>query len=119
MAAEALEAAAHDAARAASISRSRAPPRDAALEAARQQLDWHGLACTNELDPSSAARSAGERTSFDDAFSSAVGENATVTVKISCRVSFKDISSASCPACRVTAINAKFTSPLDRYRSRQ
>lgn len=42
VASEALEAAAHDAARAASISRDAATARQEARDAARRQLDWRG-----------------------------------------------------------------------------
>jgi hypothetical protein len=54
------------------------------------------------------------------AFSSAVGTNATVTVTISCRVSFKDITLDILPGMESERlISAQFTSPLDRYRGRQ
>ncbi|MBQ0905749.1 TadE/TadG family type IV pilus assembly protein [Micromonospora sp. U21] len=120
VAAEVVEAAAHDAARAASISRSADAARTAAREAARKQLDWRGLACTNDLDPTFSGSVAGNPVSFDDAFSSPVGEDATVTVEISCLVSFKDISLDVVPGMPTdNRITASFTSPLDRYRSRQ
>ena len=44
---EAVEAAAHDAARAASISRDAGTAESAARTAARRQLDWRGLNCTS------------------------------------------------------------------------
>lgn len=120
VAAEAIDAAAHDAARAASISRDSDTARTAAREAARKQLDWHGLACANALDPTFSGSVAGKPTSFDDAFSSAVGTDATVTVRISCLVSFRDISLNVVPGMPTdNRITADFTSPLDRYRSRR
>ncbi|MEU7974430.1 TadE/TadG family type IV pilus assembly protein [Micromonospora sp. NPDC049089] len=120
VAAETLQAAAHDAARAASISRDSDTARKNALEAAQDQLDWHGLACANDLDPTFTGKSPGNASSFDDAFSSSVGSNATVTVKISCLVSFKDITLGILPGMKSDRlITAEFTSPLDRYRSRQ
>ncbi|WP_433315011.1 TadE/TadG family type IV pilus assembly protein [Micromonospora sp. CA-269861] len=120
VAAEALDAAAHDAARAASISRDSTTAREKALKAAQAQLDWHGLACTNNLKPEFTGRSPGNAASFDDAFKSSVGSNATVTVTIRCTVSFKDITLDVLPGMEIEKeISAQFTSPLDRYRSRQ
>jgi Flp pilus assembly protein TadG len=120
VAAEALDAAAHDAARAASISRNSATAEKEALEAAQKQLDWHGLACANDLDPTFTGRIGDAKVPFDDAFSSTVGTDASVTVKISCRVSFQDITLGILPGMKVDRlITAEFTSPLDRYRSRQ
>ena len=120
VAAEALDAAAHDAARAASISRNSDTAKKEALEAARKQLDWHGLACANDLDPTFSGSIAGKDSGFDDAFSSSVGTDATVTVTINCRVSFRDITLDILPGMKSDRlITAEFTSPLDRYRSRQ
>ncbi|MFE9190429.1 TadE/TadG family type IV pilus assembly protein [Micromonospora sp. NPDC007208] len=120
VAAEALDAAAHDAARAASISRNSDTARENAREAAQKQLDWHGLACSNDLDPTFTGSKAGSDSSFDDAFSSAVGTDATVTVTISCVVSFQDITLDILPGMMSERlVTAQFTSPLDRYRSRQ
>ncbi|MGC4756817.1 TadE/TadG family type IV pilus assembly protein [Micromonospora trifolii] len=120
VAAEALEAAAHDAARAASISRNADVAKDEAREAAQKQLDWHGLACTNNLEPEFTGKSPGNASNFNDAFSSSVGSNATVTVTIRCTVSFKDITLDVLPGMEIEKeISAQFTSPLDRYRSRQ
>ncbi|MBG6068550.1 TadE/TadG family type IV pilus assembly protein [Micromonospora ureilytica] len=123
VAAEALDAAAHDAARAASISRDSDTARTMALEAAQKQLDWHGLACSNDLDPKFTGSVAGmpdSESSFDDAFSSQIGTSATVTVTISCVVSFQDITLDILPGMvSEKLITAQFTSPLDRYRSRQ
>ncbi|KAB1932577.1 pilus assembly protein [Micromonospora sp. ALFpr18c] len=120
VAAESIETAAHDAARAASISRNADTARDAARNAAEKQLDWSGLACANPLDLTFTGSVAGTAASFDDAFSSPVGVDATVTVQISCLVSFTDISLDVLPGMPTdNLITAKFTSPLDRYRSRQ
>ncbi|MGC4745176.1 TadE/TadG family type IV pilus assembly protein [Micromonospora sp. DT201] len=121
VAAEAIDAAAHDAARAASISRESGAARREALEAAQNQLDWRGLACTNDLAPVFSGSVVGETdTSFDNAFKSKVGEDATVTVEITCLVSFRDITLDILPGMpSERQISAKFTSPLDRYRGRQ
>ncbi|MBM0279417.1 TadE/TadG family type IV pilus assembly protein [Micromonospora tarensis] len=120
VAAEALDAAAHDAARAASISRDSRTAKQEALEAAEQQLDWRGLACANGLSPTFTGSTGGEVTSFDDAFSSPIGTDATVTVSITCQVSFRDITLGVLPGMPTEKqITASFTSPLDRYRSRR
>ncbi|MEU4471483.1 TadE/TadG family type IV pilus assembly protein [Micromonospora sp. NPDC023888] len=120
VAAEAIEAAAHDAARAASISRDSVTAREAALEAIEDQLDWRGLACANELEPELTARVGGNPISFADAFTSTIGADATVTVTLVCLVSFRDISLDILPGMPdERQIRATFTSPLDRYRGRQ
>ncbi|MGC4865631.1 TadE/TadG family type IV pilus assembly protein [Micromonospora sp. DT53] len=123
VAAEALDAAAHDAARAASISRDSDTARTRAREAAQKQLDWHGLACSNDLEPQfsgSVADMPDSESGFDDAFSSRIGTDATVTVTISCVVSFQDITLDILPGMvSEKLITGQFTSPLDRYRSRQ
>ncbi|MFG1648941.1 TadE/TadG family type IV pilus assembly protein [Micromonospora sp. NPDC049275] len=119
VAAEALDTAAHDAARAASISRTAGDARKAARDAARQQLDWRGLACTDAPTLRFTGSVGGRNTSFDNAYRSAVGQNATVTVEIACRVSLRDLRLAAVPGMpSENRIVARFTSPLDRYRSR-
>ncbi|MEU8286358.1 TadE/TadG family type IV pilus assembly protein [Micromonospora sp. NPDC048905] len=120
VAAEAIEAAAHDAARAASISRDSTTARAAALKAVQDQLDWRGLACANELNPELTATVAGQSRNFDDAFSSTAGTDATVTVTVVCLVSLRDISLDVLPGMPgEKQVSATFTSPLDRYRSRE
>ncbi|MEU7587139.1 TadE/TadG family type IV pilus assembly protein [Micromonospora sp. NPDC049230] len=120
VAAEAIDAAAHDAARAASISRDSATARTAALEAVQDQLDWRGLACANEPNPELTGSVAGQSTSFDDAFSSVVGADATVTVTVVCLVSLQDIALGFLPGMpSEKRVSATFTSPLDRYRGRE
>ncbi|MEU5911069.1 TadE/TadG family type IV pilus assembly protein [Micromonospora sp. NPDC047527] len=120
VAAEAIDTAAHDAARAASISRNASTARAEARDAVRQQLDWRGLACTGTPTLTFTGSVAGRATSFDDAFRSPVGQDATVTVRVACRVSFRDLRLAALPGMPTdNRIEASFTSPLDRYRSRR
>lgn len=119
VASAALEAAAHDAARAASISRDASTARAAAREAARQQLDWRGVACTSAPQVTFRGSVGGRSTTFNQAFGSAIGQEASVTVEVACTVSYADIR---LPALRMPngqRITASFTSPLDRYRSRR
>ncbi|MGC4818671.1 TadE/TadG family type IV pilus assembly protein [Micromonospora sp. DT63] len=119
VAAEALDAAAHDAARAASISRNPANAREEAREAAQQQLDWRGLNCTGTPTVTFSGTVGGAVTSFDRAYRSALGQDATVTVTVACRVSFRDLRLSAVPGMpSENRIEASFTSPLDRYRSR-
>ncbi|MDG4807148.1 TadE/TadG family type IV pilus assembly protein [Micromonospora sp. WMMD1120] len=120
VAAEALDAAAHDAARAASISRDAGTAKREAEEAAEQQLDWRGLSCADGLNLTFAGTVGSTRTDIDAAFASEVGTDATVTVTITCRVSFRDITLGVLPGMPVERrVTSHFTSPLDRYRSRQ
>ncbi|RKN48681.1 TadE/TadG family type IV pilus assembly protein [Micromonospora endolithica] len=119
VAAEALDTAAHDAARAASISRDAATARKEARAAADKQLDWQGLNCVGTPRLSYGGTVAGRPTSFDAAFRSPVGQDASVTVRIACTVSFQDMKLTALPGMTLTnEVSASFTSPLDRYRSR-
>ncbi|PZF90668.1 pilus assembly protein TadE [Micromonospora deserti] len=119
VAAEAVEAAAHDAARAASISRDAGDARTRARDAVRQQLDWRALNCAGTPEVTFSGSVGGRATSFDEAFRSPPGQDATVTVRIACTVSYRDLRLPALP--RMPAgdrVSASFTSPLDRYRSR-
>jgi Flp pilus assembly protein TadG len=117
--AEAVESAAHDAARAASISRDARTGRDAATAAARQQLDWRGLHCVGEPALTFSGSVGATRTTFAKAYRSAPGVPATVTVSISCQVSFADLRAPGLPGVPGgRTVSASFTSPLDTYRSR-
>lgn len=102
----AVDLAAHDAARAASISRTADVARSAALAAAGGTLTRQGIGC----GPLTVA--------VDTAgFSRPVGEPAAVTVTVTCVVSLADVAPPGAPASRT--LSASFTSPLDRYRGRQ
>ncbi|MCM0678578.1 pilus assembly protein [Micromonospora phytophila] len=119
VAAEAIDAAAHDAARAASISRDADTARSEARDAARQQLDWRGLNCAGTPEVAFSGSVRGRATSFDAAFRSPVGQDASVTVRISCTVSWRDLRLTVLPGMPTgKRVSASFTSPLDRYRSR-
>jgi Flp pilus assembly protein TadG len=119
VAAEAIDAAAHDAARAASISRNPTDAREQARNAAQQQLDWRGLSCSGAPILRFSGRVGNNDTGFDNAYRSALGQNATVTVTVECRVSFRDLRLNAVPGMpSENRIQASFTSPLDRYRSR-
>ncbi|WP_018908602.1 TadE/TadG family type IV pilus assembly protein [Salinispora arenicola] len=119
VAAEAVEAAAHDAARAASISRDAGTAGQRARDAAVRQLDWRGLSCTGTptVDLSGAVN--GQATSFAAAFRSSVGQQASVTVRLTCTVDLSDLRLDALPGMPSSRrVSASFTSPLDRYRSR-
>ncbi|WBB78105.1 TadE/TadG family type IV pilus assembly protein [Micromonospora sp. WMMD882] len=117
--AEAVEAAAHDAARAASISRDADSARAAAASAAAQQLDWQKLSCTGTPTLAFSGSVGGSPTSFELAYQAAPGQPAAVTVQITCLVSFADIHLSTLPGMPGgRQVTASFTSPLDSYRSR-
>ncbi|WP_433389151.1 TadE/TadG family type IV pilus assembly protein [Micromonospora sp. KLBMP9576] len=119
VAAEAIDTAAHDAARAASISRDARTARVQARDAARRQLDWRGLDCAGTPQVTFSGTVGGTPTSFDAAFRSPAGQDASVTVGIACTVSFRDLRLAVLPGMPAgKRVSASFTSPLDRYRSR-
>lgn len=106
----ALDLAAHDAARAASISRDAASARDAAVTAATGALARQGLACTNDV----AADVVVDTSGFDAPPDRL--DLGFVAVTVVCEVSFADVALPGVPAAR--ALRATFVSPLDIYRER-
>jgi hypothetical protein len=107
VAAHAIDVAAHDAARAASISRTGPAAAANAEAAAEAALARQGLDCAGEPvvapDVSGFAR--------DDL------ELAFVSVTITCEVSFTDVAIAGVPTNRV--LTTSFVSPIDIFRERQ
>ena len=101
----ALDLAAHDAARAASISRTADAARAAGEAAALDALRAQGLACTPRVSVDTAG------------FAEPLGQPAAVHATVSCDVSFADLALPGVPGSRL--LRASFTSPVDRYRSRQ
>jgi Flp pilus assembly protein TadG len=102
----AVEVAAHDAARAASISRTAGTAKARAQDAARTALAEQDLNC----DPVEVDVDTGQ-------FNLPAGEPASVTVRVACTVSYADVVPVpGLPGSR-TLVSA-FTSPLDVYRSR-
>ncbi|MEU5872549.1 TadE family protein [Glycomyces sp. NPDC047369] len=106
LARQALEAAAYDAARTASLERTASEANAQALAAANSTLDAQGLSCT-DLDVTVST------TGFDVP----VGQPATVTATVSCTATFSDVALPGMPG--TVPLAASFTSPLDTYRSRQ
>jgi Flp pilus assembly protein TadG len=102
----AIETAAHDAARAASISRTAAQARAAAYTATDATLTQQGLHCTR-LDV--AVDTSG--------FAVPVGQPATVSVDVTCVVDFADVVPVGALPGTKT-LHARFTSVLDTFRTR-
>ncbi|MEV6928466.1 TadE/TadG family type IV pilus assembly protein [Dactylosporangium sp. NPDC051485] len=101
----AIEGAAHDAARAASIARTEGQARADAYSAASAALDQQGLHCsqlTVVVDTSG--------------FAVPVGQPATVAASITCVVDLSDIVVDGLPGSRT--LNATFVSVLDTFRTR-
>jgi Flp pilus assembly protein TadG len=116
---EAIDAAAHDAARAASISRTETAARNAALAAARERLNWAGLSCTAAPAVTLTGRVGTATTSFTAAFNSPLGTDASVVVTVACQVRITDLHMSFLPGMpNSKLVSATFTSPLDRYRTR-
>jgi Flp pilus assembly protein TadG len=102
----ALDLAAHDAARAASISRDAATARTRAEDSARTTLHrqaLHCLALDVDVDTSE--------------FANPAGQPASVRVRVACTVSFADVALPGAPGQR--HLSAEFTSAIDQYRSRR
>ena len=91
--------AAHQAARAASLSRSAADARTAALHTAQASLADQGLTCTALTVDTDTSR---------------FRPGGSVTVSLTCAVSLADLAGLGVPG--TTAMNARHTSPLDRFR---
>jgi Flp pilus assembly protein TadG len=103
-----VDAAARDAARQASISRSPAAAQAAGLASARQALRQDGIDCTPIVQVDTGSGGTG--------FGVPVGLPAQVTAQVTCRVPLSDLLVPGMPGSRT--LTARFTSPLDPYRSR-
>jgi Flp pilus assembly protein TadG len=99
-----VDAAARDAARQASISRTPAAAQTAALASARTALGQDAIDCAPIVTVDVAG------------FEVPVGEPAQVTAQVTCRVSLSDLLVPGMPGSRT--LKATFTSPLDPYRGR-
>jgi hypothetical protein len=106
VASQAVEAAAHDAARAASISRTQAEARTAAMDAATSALSQQSLSCkpAPSVDPDTTQ------------FGRPIGETAVVTVTVTCIVKLSDVGMPGLPG--TTRLSSTFTSYLDQFRGR-
>ncbi|MBS2938505.1 pilus assembly protein [Nocardioides sp. J2M5] len=102
---QALESAAADAARTASISRTAASATESARAAAEASLENQGLRCTDvDVNVDTAA------------FSRSVGVDTTVGVTVTCKFTIADLGIPGVPGSRV--LRATVTSPLDTWRER-
>lgn len=102
----AIDVAAHDAARAASISRTQGAAAANARAAALEALQHQGLDCVDEPLIESDV-SAFSRTDLELDF---------VSVTITCEVSFADVALPGIPSSRT--VQATFISPVDIFRER-
>lgn len=103
---QSVETAAADGARAASIERTSNSARTSALSAATTSLSNQGVDCL-DID---VAVDAGQ-------FARAVGQEATVSVTVACRLDLSDLSVPGVPGSRL--IKATITSPIDTWRERR
>jgi len=101
----AVELAAYDAARTASLARDAVTASTLAHASAEASLSRQGQSCV-QLEV--AVDTTG--------FAAPIGEPASVRVEVSCLVSFADIDLPGVPADRV--VSAEFVSPIDQYRTR-
>ncbi|MEU8812452.1 TadE/TadG family type IV pilus assembly protein [Streptomyces violaceoruber] len=101
-----VDAAAHAAARAASLERDATSAQSQARAAAEDSLTGDGVTCQSSdvvVDTSG--------------YSLDVGQAATVTATISCTAPLSDIALPGLPGAKT--LTATFTSPIDTYRGRQ
>ncbi|TNM66880.1 pilus assembly protein [Streptomyces sp. NP160] len=101
----AVQSAAGDAARSASLARTGPAAQELAEQTARVALAQEGLQC-----------SASEVHADTSGFSVPVGQPAQVTVSVACTVRLSDIAIPGLNGDRL--VTAEVTSPLDRYRER-
>lgn len=106
VASSAVTAAAHDAARAASISRDQSAAEQRSYAVAVDTLTAQGLNCRSLLVQADTSQ-----------FSLPPGTPATVEVTVVCEVSFADIAFAGLPGSRT--VSATFVSPIDTWRGRR
>lgn len=102
---QSVETAAADAARAASIERTSSSAKTKAISAATTSLSNQGVHCL-DVDVTVDASQ----------FSRTVGETATVSVTVQCRLDLSDLSVPGVPGSRL--IKATMTSPIDTWRER-
>ncbi|MFZ0160281.1 MAG: TadE family protein [Kineosporiaceae bacterium] len=103
---QAVQSAAADAARAASIERTQSSAQSAATSAATTSLTNQQVRCTSS---SVALDVAG--------FSAPVGTPASVSATVTCTVSVSDLAFPGLSG--TTTVTATMTSPIDTYRARQ
>lgn len=116
---EAIEVAAHDAARAASISRTAVDGRNAARAAVESRLTAEGLSCAGDPELVLDGTLDGDPADFDAVYASGLGTDASVVASVTCDVSVRDLRMPLLPGMRTyTTVEATFASPLDRYRGR-
>ncbi|GAA4714516.1 TadE/TadG family type IV pilus assembly protein [Phytohabitans rumicis] len=102
----AVDLAAHEAARTASLARTAATAEVQGEAAANATLAEQGLDCGNSLVVE--VNTSG--------FAADLGEPATVTATVTCDVSLADLAMPGVPGSKT--VQATYVSPLDRYRSR-
>lgn len=102
----AVEAAAYDAARTASLERDHVSAQQQATLTVQERLADRGVQCVGGP----------QVTIPPEPYATAVGERAFVTATVSCQVTYVDVDMVGVPADRT--ITASFISPLDQYRSR-
>lgn len=105
VAGEAIDSSAHDAARAASISRNGADAQSAAQDAARTTLAAQHLICRSLTV-----------TVDTDEFSRPVGQSAAVRATVTCVVDLSDIAVPGTPGTKT--LTSTFTSVIDQYGGR-
>lgn len=110
----AVDLAAHDAARAASISRTMATARAEGETQAREQLSRQGLRCEYLAVQLGGMDATNRPISLDEAFTVPVGQPVSITSHVVCDVSYRDLFGV--PNSR--RVEARFVSPMDRYRPR-
>ena len=102
---QALESAAADAARSASIARTAPEAQQAAEQAARSSLNNQQIRCL-AIDVAVDT----------DGFQTAVGKDATVAVTVTCRLDLTDLAVPGVPGSRT--LRATMSSPIDTWRER-
>lgn len=105
----AVEMAAYDGARTASLARDHATAQDRAVASVRDSLRHQGYSCAGPAQVTVSGIP-------EDPWAAPIGSPASVVVQVTCRVSYLDIAVRGMPTDR--AVTRHFVSPLDQYRAR-
>jgi len=121
LAQSAVDGAAQDAARAASLQRNLADAQAAALQAAQGTLDTTnagGQSTGSPCEPNTTTITITNATLAYDPFAVPVGTPSKVDILVSCKVFLADLIFPGLPVQSEVTISSAFTSPIDTYRLR-
>ena len=121
LAQSAVDGAAQDAARAASLQRNLTDAQAAALQAARGTLDTTnagGQSTGSPCEPNTTTITVTNATPGHDPFDVPIGTTSQVDILVTCKVYLADLIFPGLPLHTEVTVSSTFTSPIDTYRLR-